>query len=199
MVGDLLESCAGQSPSCPANEYILRPNVILVEVQDGTARLLDLGGTFYALPAVGAMMLRETLSRGAASAVSRVSDQYGVGAGQVEEDLEAFLNDLQKKGLICRGQSTRRVRWPGAPRRTLGPLIRAIHLGTRSLKLRVWLLLTLARLSLCLFGWAGTVEAWRQYPSRRAGLVPEDRRESFINAVDESIRNVSATHVPDGM
>jgi hypothetical protein len=43
--------------------YFLPPDVILVTVDDGSARLLDMAGGFHAVPAVGALMLKETLTR----------------------------------------------------------------------------------------------------------------------------------------
>src|SRR5207302_1787471 len=132
------------------------PDVLFVDVQDGTARLLDLGGKFYAVPAVGAAMLRETLANGAPAAVARVSEQFGAGAGQVQADLDAFLGDLARKGLLLRGRPDGRSRLPWASA-ALGPLLRGIHRRARSPEVRAWLLLTLARVSLRLLGWAKTV------------------------------------------
>jgi hypothetical protein len=61
----------------PTVEYFLPPDVILVTVADGSARLLDMAGSFHAVPKIGARMLEETLTSGAAAAAARVADDYG--------------------------------------------------------------------------------------------------------------------------
>src|SRR6266699_2778007 len=81
-------------------EYVLPPDVIFLTVEDGSARLLDMGGGFHAMPAVGARMLQETLAKGAAAAVARIAEDYGVARHQVESDLTVFLRDLESQGLL---------------------------------------------------------------------------------------------------
>ena len=93
--------------TAPAPEYSLPPDVILVTVRDGSARLLDMAGGFHAVPAVGARMLQETLANGASAAAIRIAEDYGVAREQVQRDLAAFLRDLEKQGLLC-GQHKRR-------------------------------------------------------------------------------------------
>src|SRR5215510_11221249 len=90
-------------------EYVLPPDVIFLTVEDGSARLLDMGGGFHAMPAVGACMLRETLANGVAAAVARIAEDYGVARQQVESDLTVFLSDLESQGLL-RGRGSRRDR-----------------------------------------------------------------------------------------
>src|SRR5262245_24645907 len=65
-------------------EYFLPPDVILVTVEDGSARLLDMAGGFHAVPAVGARMLQETLTSGAAAAATRIAEDYRVDRRQVQ-------------------------------------------------------------------------------------------------------------------
>src|SRR5262249_28331083 len=193
----MTRAAAGQGSAPGAAEYTLGPDVFFVPVQGGTARLLDLGGKFYAVPAVGALMLRETLERGVPAAVAEVSEQFGASPAEVQAGLEAFLADLERKGLVRRGPSPRRAGGPRAPwpSRVLGPLLRGVHRGIRPLRARAWLLLALARLSLRLLGWAGTVAAWQRYPGRAARPVPDEERAVLVRAVDDVVRRVAATHV----
>jgi hypothetical protein len=127
--------------------YVLAPDVLLVPIDDGTARLLDMGGNFHALCDVGAAMLRATLEHGMTAAVSPITARYSADPEAVRCDLEAFVRDLVKRGLLRIRQSLRR---PGNALATmvLRPLLGVIHGCLGSLKARAAALLILARLSL---------------------------------------------------
>src|SRR5215471_342899 len=71
-------------------DYVLAPDVILLLVKDGTARLLDLWGNFYAISATGATMLFETLRQGTVAAAHKIAVQYNVDIYQVRRDLQVF-------------------------------------------------------------------------------------------------------------
>lgn len=188
------------------SEYALSPNVVLLLSQDGTARLLDMGGKFYALPATGAQMLKGTLEQGASATVTRLADQYGVSSGQVQADLNTLLDNLEQRGLIHGLRRRRRVGQPGAgwPSLFLIPALRFIYLSRRSLEARAAALLTLARLSFFLFGWARTIAAWKRC-LRQVDLQfseeseeseePEEQEEETVKAIDEAVRKVAAKHV----
>src|SRR5215467_9761909 len=90
-------------------DYRLAPDVLFLRIQDGSARLLDLGGNFYALSPMGAQMLYETLQKGTAAAAIRIATEYHAEISFVQSDLHAFLRDLEKKRLISRTQRCRRV------------------------------------------------------------------------------------------
>src|SRR5262249_12600874 len=70
--------------------------------------LLGLGGMFYALPPVAAVMLRETLAGRPEAVIECISAEFDVGAEQVRADLDTFLADLQRKRLIQRRPGTER-------------------------------------------------------------------------------------------
>ena len=74
-----------------AGEFVLTPAALLLLVQDGMAPLLDMDGYFYALSAVGATMLQETLQRDTMTAAQRIARHYGVQAQQGQRDMETFL------------------------------------------------------------------------------------------------------------
>src|SRR3712207_21356 len=92
----------------PSGEISLARDVLLLLVTDGTARILDFGGGFYALSAVGAAMLVETLDRGTASATEAIAARYGADARQVREDVDRLLDELRRRGLIGPGGRARR-------------------------------------------------------------------------------------------
>lgn len=179
------------------SEYLLAPDVILLLVQDGTARLLDMDESFYAVPAIGAMMLQQTLERGTAAAVQRVAARYGADREQVQADLAAFLRVLEKRGLILHVKSDQRRRpttlstlcFP-----CLASALKCVHLGSRSLQTQVWALLILARLSFRLFGWKRTIAAWQKHYNRDAH-ASEQVKSEIVCDVDETIRNVAAKHL----
>ena len=174
-------------------EYVLAADTTLVLVADGTARLLDMGGGFFALSAVGARMLRGVLERGAAATVRELAERYGVAADQVQADLNSLLNELRRRRLLHRGPSRRRggSLWPAL---ILGPwlrLARCFRFG----KTQAAALLILAYLSFAWFGWVRTVALWRRCfraPSRRDG-APADG-ETFP-ALDRTVRE-AATGLP---
>src|SRR5512135_2405391 len=82
------------------SEYRLAPDVILLLIQDGSARLLHLGGNFYAISQTGAVMLYETLKADTATAALRIATEYRAKLSQVQNDLRAFLHNLEERQLI---------------------------------------------------------------------------------------------------
>jgi hypothetical protein len=182
-----------------AAEYRLGPNVVLLLVQDGTARLLDMDGHFYAMTVVGAKMLRETLERGTAATVQSIAAQYGVDAQQVRTDVGVFLRELQRQRLLYSAESRRRTRSPKATVASLilAPALRFTHCGAHSLQAKVWRLLTLARLSFRLFGWSHTIAAWQRYHGQVPEHTPVQDREGVVRTVDETVRAIAAGHVFD--
>jgi hypothetical protein len=179
-------------PAC-----VLAPDVTLVLVGDGTARLLDLGGNFYALSATAAAMLREALWTDLETAAARVAARYQVEEHEIQADLRALLEDLQRKGLIRRpGQARRR----GACRRLLAslvlrPALCCLHAAPVSLWLKVKVLLGLAYLSLRLFGLAGTIAAWRRCRRPGGAAAGAGEEERAVHEVDEAVRAGAAGHL----
>ena len=110
-------------------------------IHDGQARLFDLGrGRFYSLDAVGTHMLTRALQADDEEVATWVADAYGVAPEQAAEDWACLSRTLQRKGLLAAASS--RGRLPG--------------------KVRLFLLLTLAWLSIRLFGWVGSIRLWQR-------------------------------------
>jgi len=170
----------------------------LLSVSDGTARLLDLEGSFYAVSAVGAAMLREALDSGVAAAVRQTAAAYDVGLARVRADLLALLRDLGRKGVIRRrGNSAPRRDW--RQRLAIVAIPPALTLVDRRLfqapHRRAWSLLALAYLSISLFGWSATVRAWlghhRRMPIQRTTPVLSEQAARL----DAVVRTVGAEHL----
>jgi Transglutaminase-like superfamily/Coenzyme PQQ synthesis protein D (PqqD) len=183
-------------PGTEAGEYVLAPDVLLLLIQDGTARLLDMDGCFYALSASGATMLQETLQHDTMTAAQRIATHYGVPAQHVQGDIEPFLSALERRHLIHHREARRTYKTTSTlPFLALAAARRVMHGNGGSLRSKAWILLTVARLSFDLFGWAHTIAAWQRYFRQVAHQASVQGREDTIRAIDEAVRAVAAEHV----
>jgi hypothetical protein len=182
--------------ACQPALYRLAPEAVLVPVADGSARLIDLDGQYFALCEVAAHMLRATLELGPASAAQQIADARGVERGRVEAELNMFLAALLRHGLLLPADwPACKARWPRL--RTLPA--RLVVSGLIRLTRSLWPtdvgkaagLLRLARLSCRLLGWAGTVRLWqRLFPRPRRpvqGVAAERARHRVDQAVCQAL------------
>jgi hypothetical protein len=186
-------------PGVPAGqqaEFSLPPDVIFVSVHDGSARLLNMAGCFHAVPAVGALMLRETLGRGAGAAVQRIAQEYGVEPRQVRKDLDDFLRELEDQGLLYSlgNPQPRRGTGVGLARLFLRPALHGIQRLCRAPELRARALLGLARISFRLFGWTRTIAVWKEAHGRFATRPAGEPEQKTIRALDQAVRSAAASH-----
>jgi hypothetical protein len=186
-----------RSPEVPGiqgqdTSYSLGPDVVLLPLADGTARLLDMGGSFYTVSAVGAEMLHAMLAHGVTAAVRQIASRYRADIQQVRADLEAFLRDLVLRGLLHTRQHRRRTALPFV---VLTPGLQFIHRCLRPGKVRAAALLTLAWLSFRLFGWARTVTVWKASHRPANPHLPETGWEETARAVDDAVRGAAASHL----
>jgi hypothetical protein len=188
-----------RSSSSPpvAADFCLPPDVLFVTVHDGSARLLDMAGRFHAVPAVGALMLRETLARGTAAAVNQIAEEYGVDAGQVQQDLDVFLRELEGQGLLCsrRNRQGWRVANINLARLLLRPALSWIHRAIRGREAKARALLGLARTSFALFGWTRTIAVWKEAHAHFASRQARESEEQTVRAVDQAVRIAAAGHL----
>jgi hypothetical protein len=176
-------------------DYILGRDVLLVPATDGSARLLDLGGEFYAIGQVGATMLAETLARGPQAAALAIAERFGVAIDRVESDLQLFLKQLQDKGLLQRGPAPAARRGGKVlPYVVILFTLRILQHGVRSLRVKAWILLALARLCFSVFGWTRTVAALQRcLPAANAAVTPE--QHGAVTMVDQAVRRAAAGHL----
>ncbi len=175
-------------------DYALAPDVALVVIESGDGCVVDLSGSFYSLSPVATAMLRDIVTVGRDVAVTRSAGRYGVEEARIAADLDSFLGDMERRGLL---QSPRPRRRPGV-RRMLAPAIAGLALGAlrlaRSQRGRARIALTLARLSFLVAGWNATVKAWRRrLPAAQGGVARLS--EQSARAIDEAVRHAAAGHV----
>lgn len=164
-------------------------------MQDGNACVLDMRRSFYALPPVGAMMLRRVLETDLTTAASLVAAEFGVPIAQVQGDMRHFLKDLEDRDLLRQpGQPSRPQQIPRGAR-VVATLLALAFAARRSTQARAAWGLTLARLSLRLFGWTATVSAWKRRiegPTREPAPVTPGTQAGAIDAI---VRAAAARHV----
>jgi hypothetical protein len=134
--------------------------VLLVRAPDGSGRLLDLAGAFYAVDPIAAALLADLARAGRTEAVRAAARRHGVPEQRVADDLDALLAGLPP-GLGAA---------QGAPRgRGADPLVVALlsllcRVG--SPRPRIWALLAVARACFATAGWSRTLRWWTALPVR---------------------------------
>ncbi|HET8840606.1 MAG TPA: lasso peptide biosynthesis B2 protein [Ktedonobacteraceae bacterium] len=181
------------------SDYTLAPDILLLLVQDGSVRLLDLKGNCYTMAPIGGKMLVGALEGDSAAAL-HIATEYHAELFLVRDDMQTFLADLESKKLIFqrRGPISKNMR---RPRKTpllfwlLAPFLRSACALPFSLESKAWLLLTLAFLSLRMSGWSETLELWRQqFPNHKHKKVSPEL-EPYAKLVDQLIRTRAAHHL----
>jgi hypothetical protein len=174
-------------------DYALAPQVLYVPAPDGTARLLDLRGHFFAVSAIGSEMIQAALQHGLPMAITKLAARYGVLPEIVEADLEDLLAQLRRQHLLrYKGEISRRGNLVAADT-VLWPLLQAIRMAPWSLSRKAMILLTLARISFNMFGFARTIGAWQRTFSPVSHRQAADA-ESAIASMHQSICRAASRH-----
>jgi hypothetical protein len=169
--------------------YELGPDVVLMPLEDGTARLVDLDGSWFGLSEMAAEMVHSFLERGEQETVQRIAGEYNTDLDRVGADLTTLLATLRAKGLIRRSSG----RLPKVRLRTViaitisYPALNILGL-VRNQRLKALTLLTAARLCFALTGWARTVDAWRKCLGTSHILAANSEREAIIDTIDNATR-----------
>jgi hypothetical protein len=179
--------------------YRLTRDAVLLLLEDGTARLLDFGGEFYALSHTAADMLSRVLQGDVALAAQQIAEDYRIAPQEAQADLVAFLQELEQRRLIDHVETGaaaygHRMRGAGA---ILPPLLRGIHAVPISLTGRARALLTLAYASIRCFGWPTTLRVCQHYYGRPklqtqpSGLCDE----AVVREIEGVVRATAARHL----
>jgi hypothetical protein len=178
------------------SRYSLADDVVLASLPGGTSLLLDLNGNVYAVSEKAAVLLRLALGSGREALQHHLVEPNGPDAPRDQADVDAFLHDLQSRGLLCpRGQHARRRRGGLIASLVLVPALWLAHRALLPPRARVWVLLALARLSFFLFGWARTVRAWRLGHRAPAPPAQPGAWERAILVTDDLVRRVAHAHL----
>jgi hypothetical protein len=168
--------------------YRLADNVVLLPVDDGSARLLDLEGSFYVLSQSASGMLRRVLSGGVDTTVAHIAAEHGVAPARVRGDLDLFLEGLLKNALIERPPARARRK---RVRRMLARGISFLPLRLTRMSGRAGatagMMLAYARVCTALFGWSVTVDAWRSALPPKPVSSPD--QDDVVLAVDAAVRH----------
>ncbi len=174
--------------------YALAPDVILFPADDGSARLLDLDGSFYSLSETASAMLQGVLAGGPDATVRMTAERYAVDPLLVRGDLEALLESLRRQGLIERADTT--ARWRNARRRVavmvMVPLLRLIGAWHAPGCGTVAALMAFARICTATFGWGPTVDAWRRAIRAASPSLPSTQQTNVVRQVDQAVRRTAA-------
>ena len=148
------------SPEAAGTAIRVRPDVLLVRAPDGSGRLLDLAGSFYALDQIAVELLFDLVRRGRTDTVRAAACRYRMSQQRVAADLDALLSDLPSG--IGTQEAARRGGW-------VDPLVVAVLSLLRRVahpQLRAWVLLAAARVCFATVGWSRTLRWWTALPTR---------------------------------
>jgi Transglutaminase-like superfamily len=171
--------------------YRLAPDVVWLDGQDGTARLLNLRGSFFALSRIAAEMLRLALRQGIPATVEQISSQYHVAPHEVETDLQPLLSRLHRSGVLARTDHSQRVQTSYKELVAAG-LFRCLLIGAGSLDARAWRMLAFARVAFPFLGWPTTIRVF----ARQSDPQRWRRKEAqpTVGQVDRAVRAAASRH-----
>jgi hypothetical protein len=148
----------------------LAPDVLLVQAPDGSGRLLDLGGSFYALDPIAVELLWDVARRGRPETVRAAARRYGVPEQRVAADLDELLAVLPSGIGTAEGP-------PGGGRGDRLAVAALLLLSrVRPARARVWTRLAAARICFATAGWSRTLRWWTALPvsPRKDGRTPAE-------------------------
>lgn len=183
---------SSQYPIGPGSWYRLAPEALLVMVEDGSARIVDLDGAVAALDRTATTMVEAALRLGEAAAVAELASAFDVEPRRLTTDLHAVLGDLVAQGAL-RADTYGLPRHARRTRRRVASALGALAMwrgGGRVRGLQAWYVLTIAHFSLRLVGWSCTLDAW----SARGRPGSHNGRPSAGNG-DDGAGNLDAIDV----
>lgn len=169
----------------------LAPDVVLAVVDDGSSRLLDLGGTFFTLTPVATDLLAGALAGPRAGSVAAVAARYRAAPDRVAADAADLFAGLERDGLVRPASGPLRSR---RSRLAAAVVARVLRVGmVLPARVRAGLLLGLAFVAFRRLGWPTAVAAWAA-ASARPGRPPVDA-EGFVARTDATVRAAANRHV----
>jgi Transglutaminase-like superfamily len=130
-----------------------------VRAPDGSGRLLDLAGSFYALDPIAVELLFDLARRGRTETVRAAAQRCRVSEQQIAADLDALLTELPP-GIGTEEAARRGGRVDPLVVAALSLLRRVGHPP-----LRTWALLAAARVCFAAAGWSRTLRWWTSLPT----------------------------------
>jgi hypothetical protein len=177
-------------------DYVLGENVILLQVKDGTARILDFDGEYHVISDTAALIISETLKFGSEKVVDKLAQKYSIELSQAEEDVKFFLKELTDKKIIYHLEKSQNEHINGKTNLSvvLEKLLKSIGHSSIPLEIKALAILNLAYFSVRFFGWIKTVNIWQNSLSSKI-TISDEEKDKFIDAVDQAICNVTTYHL----
>lgn len=174
--------------------FTLEDGVYLVDVADGSARLLDMDGGFFALSVMGARMLRDCLAHDTQEAARRIAEECRVDQDVVKADLDAFLKTLTDRGLVrplLIARPAQRTR--DARIRILAAMISRV-LASLSVRWQALILINVLRIGCRWLGWTRIVEACRQASDSVASGVGPEANADQVDIIEAAVAQAIASN-----
>jgi len=172
-------------------QFVLKPDSALVALDDGSGRLLDLNGSFFALSPSATEVLQAVLRSGNQHAAQEIAARYQLEPPAAAAMVESLTTSLQKSGVIVR-HTSEQPGDNGISRKLQGRLIWLANRLAPVLALRIWLLLALAYFSIRIQGWPRTLEIWK---GMKNSFLPGSQKLPSAEAMCEKIRRTVASHI----
>lgn len=182
----------GDGPASGGPDYALEPDAAMLLTTSGQAFILDMADRFYAVPPIGADMMRQALRQGEDAVLRDIVARYDVDRAVAQADLRRLLNDLCQRGVV-----RRRADPPRSPPQAFGAMLiarcaRWVPRLTREPVGQARTMLALARFSFLMFGWSATLAAWRCTLTPRPDATPSRPPDMAPDAIDTAVRSAAA-------
>lgn len=146
-----------------SRDYILRPDVLCVEVWDGTSRVIDFGGESFGLNVTATRMLTTTLTLGSTAAIQQLFASSVISEEQICEDHASLFGDLVRRGVVQRKEmSQSNSNLKGFLPYVGGKLVESCCIRAATSRSALITLMTLGSIYVRCFGWAKTLRLWRR-------------------------------------
>jgi hypothetical protein len=195
-LGAVVDVLVGSAEDPPhADRYRLGPDVLVLVIDDGTGRVMDLGGAHFAITESATSILLGTLRDGADRACRSMAATTGAPLERVRVDAGALLGELDDARILLYGGQTpdaasRRDRLTESTARAA--LRRWLGRG-RGTESTAWRLIALAWATTHALGWASTVRWWRD--EVEAAVARHDGQQGpGVDAITAATASVVARH-----
>jgi hypothetical protein len=194
-----IRSVSASSDNDNTGHYRLSRDVVLVAVQDGTARLLDLGGSLFAVSETGAVMLAAALEGEQQEICDELAARFKLDRAQICSDMAKLLRDLEMQRLV-KPPAVRHRLWPslgGLLAWLIAPIVLAcMRSSNRWLGARIWSLLTVSYFATRFLGWTNTIRVWQRcLGPERSGSEPLSGDEDMhLNNITQRVTRAIARH-----
>lgn len=186
-----------ETPGPVAGEarYRLTPDVVVLLLADRSARVLNLGGDFFALSESAADLFGEILRTDPDTAAQCIARRHQADARQVRRDLESYIQTLVQGSVLRPAHGPESDRQPQTVTALMGLLGMVHRLRSRPEAQAGWLLL-LAYVAVRRWGWPATVRCWQRFYRDRdqEGIALENQQE-WIDRIEAAVRSATARHL----